>query len=270
MAVILDLKEGSFLEDTTQGFRAARACVVTDIVAAPDVILKTALDTAGVPQEGDPYPGITVIEVVRRTARALACKKVSIICEYAPPGASSLSLENTTPDNNGDGFKRISSTTVSERRNTDHQGNPITVLPPSAGHDQDFFDQLEDKEPQPGVADGVRAEHVISFQRHEVDPPQQRGQDFVGKLNTAGVGPYAAKTLLCINVTGVTVNLGTSYQVDYEFVYRPDGWDQVFEWIDTRRRVPLTDSQHEDTVSRKVVQIIGDTAYAPLNLDFTV
>lgn len=92
---------------------------------------------------------------------------------------------------------------------------------------------------QPAEVDGFLATPVHTVTRTELESPAALARAFVGKVNASSFLGEPAETWLCTAIEGVSEDQGVSYQVTYEFEYRPDGWRAEVVFIDERTNRPV-------------------------------
>lgn len=261
--VIEDLIAGSVTFDKN-GYSATRIFLVHNIPASipgsgtaselPHSHLFNIFSLSAIPNYGDVHPSVPSINAyglnVAPVNEEASVAKVTI--NYSIP-----TYETKEPDVSDPGLIQVGSTVTAAVTNKDKDGTPVTVS--LTGYD----DQLAELEI-------LVPEVVFNFERRESASPITKAITYVGHVNSSSVASYAAKTLLCIGIEGVSNDDGANYSVSYRFQYNPSTWRKDVVYID-----PETSQPHKDVslVPTKAgvtedVDIYLEANFNTLNLDF--
>ncbi len=109
--------------------------------------------------------------------------------------------------------------------------------------------------------------HTLRFSHSSSSSPEADAMAYVGMVNSAYWHGGDAKTWLCMSITGRSTDNGATYQVQYEFGWRPysdnvQGWEARVYLIDKSTGKPFKNLV-EDT-GKKWVEIYNATAFGGL------
>jgi len=262
ITVTEDIIEGQAAAITSNGPTATR--VFRAQTDASETMMEILAD-ASIPQYFDSYPDtggtgqfidIFALEIsVEPTDRQNNIYNVTV--QYARPDA----IEKEAGETADDSLIQVGSSVTSEETQVDKDGNQLVI-------------QLTNEPDQNGSVDIQVPETVLLFERKEGSSPLSKSIANTGKVNSAslGSGTYAAKTLLCLGIEGVSSDNGDTWQVTYRFQYKPGTWNAEAVYED-----PETGRIHEDVDLSSAAnstngwidkEIYSEADFSNLNLPF--
>jgi len=172
-----------------------------------------------------------------------------VTISYSRPDSSSQPPAVTPSDS----VIQVGSSVTSGKTQLDNSGAQIMVSLTG------YPDQVGDVEIQV-------PETVILFESKEIGSPLTKSIANTGRVNSSTVGGFAARTLLCLGIEGVSTDNGINWQVTYRFQYRVDTWDAVVVYIDpeTDRPADTIDIAGNDGVT--IAQIYPTADFNSLGL----
>ena len=179
--VIAELVENHRYEDVLAGFEITRVSYVSDLPDAPNRQLIEAVNTLGIPQTRDTYPGTTGIDVVRRISDPDGPNAARVTCIYSAKQNVSTYNQPVPITNDGQNVKQISSGTRELVTVLDRSSTPMTISPPAA---------FQGWDPYLSEAKFLVPAGEIVFERPETSVAAARARNFVGRLNSAAIGAY--------------------------------------------------------------------------------
>ena len=156
----------------------------------------------------------------------------------------------------------VTTSTAQETTNRDWEGKFVVLEHPG---------QAVTK--QTGTMSVLVPRTSISIKRLESDSPLERSKEFTGKVNAENWtvdGSAPARTWLCSAISGNSNDGGATFEVTYDFLYRPNtsiwydgeenptavaGWDQVITFTD-----PETGKIPDDVIDEDTGKILIATA----------
>ncbi len=211
MTITPDLIKSQSLSINDKGYSSERSFIINNVTGDVAAKLYNSMNSAGIPQFGDPHPVVPNIFV--SSVRALPIKngtQISISVTYSPPDIK----EDSVADDGSEisGSISVKSSTISDRTYKDINGNFMTVTWHTGASLIKATRQAEVQRPQMSV----------SLSRIEDIFPKQALIDFVGTINSQGWSGFPPKTWLC---TGINVTQGKDgFNVDYDFSYNKLEW----------------------------------------------
>jgi hypothetical protein len=133
---------------------------------------------------------------------------------------------------------------VQVETNKTAQGNVITVGYSSGGADQG------------GLVSKLVPNTTISVTRRESGSPGFKSRTYVGKVNAGSWSrdPGAlARTWLCTAITGRSTDGGSTYEVNYQFQYREETWDETVVYMDTETGRPAVGITDGDGIEEYII-----------------
>jgi hypothetical protein len=97
-----------------------------------------------------------------------------------------------------------------------------------------------------------------------VSSPRARAEANVGKTNDALWNGYAANTVLCTSIVGNSRDGGATYDVRYEFEYKPNGWTELVVFKDEETGRPIANLVAG--VSKVTVDLYDEADFDALNI----
>lgn len=168
---------------------------------------------------GAPHPSVPLVYVDSIAIDMKDTSKARAIVEYrpanssgpAPPGAPAVT--------------RFGASAQYEETNLDGQGNLIYVEHQVETTDEEtgetFYDQVRQT---PRISKQV-PHPVLTMTRTETSSPAAKALQYVGTVNASSWNGGPSRTWLCVAIEGETADGGETFQVEYEFHFRPDTWD---------------------------------------------
>ena len=230
--ITYDTIEGADGIETSVGWEVRRTLILEGITGTDPDMLKTAVETPGVPALGDTLTGFENLYLRERRPSALGDGNVRIDLIYrhrdatSDPGDPSAGATTT----------EVGTSLQQQDRTTDFNGDVMkTSYTPTGG------DPWEDR---PVIAPVLKPHSTIVHTRTEGGSPGAASRDYVGKVNSGSwsLDPGAlARTWLCTSITGHTEDNGVTYVTTYVFEYNEDTWDHVAVYIDPSTGGPPKD-----------------------------
>jgi hypothetical protein len=242
-----DLIQSSRVRRTADGWEAIRVFMVDDATGTGNFLYDAATAT-GIPAYGAAHPTIAGIKVVEIDAAPVSTDSTAAVVtvSYRKP----LPFQQPDPaDDNETPTRSIAATVVEEIANKDSTGTIVTVT-----------DGVDVQVAQFSLQKPTTA---LVFERRELNIPKTRASSYVGFLNSSTFDGFPAGTLLMTGISAVTRDNGGSYDVRYEMLYRPDGWEvTVYYRLDNG--LPADGLTAPDGI--KDVTVYGTANFSSLNL----
>lgn len=221
-----DTIESAALEQSGEGYNVTRRFLVEGITGAtgPERCLD-ALSASGIPAYGAACPGaspLSSLKVVSRSVEPISMTQAWVNITYRRPTRK----ERPEPTTNSEApTRRLGASVEAQDTNKDASGALMTVVHNSIS--------------QVATVSVQKPTLSLSFDRKEIDNPEQRAKDYVGKVNDDTWEGGAAGTWLCTRIDSSTDNDGVSYNVSYEFLYNAATWNATVYWTDEDGRPPF-------------------------------
>ena len=183
-------------------------------------VMTNALNASGIPRMGQTLAGFEGLVCTEQAPDAQGGGVVNVRCRFERIG-----YEDATVDEGpGQARIRVGSSLQQVTTSKDVDGGQIAV-------------QWPDKPDQGGTVTVGRPHTVIHVLRREYGSPLVNSKAYVGKTNLPNQfrlgGPCAVNTWRCNSISGDSSDGGRTYDVEYEFEYAPEGWDQTVEYTDS-------------------------------------
>lgn len=258
MSTTIDIIEGTIIE-TADGYETTRVAIVRGVSGSAQVRQFNALNAPGVPRLFEQHPAIPGVICFRRQATPQADSKAifNVQLLYRTPEPAIL-----PPDPSAPGVVEVGASLSEQTTQRDADGNPITVSYtfPSTYADKQLagqtFTQGGDVRIQLPIT-------VLRETRRETQDPRVKSREFMQRVNKFPVFSGAARTYLCSRINGRTTDGGKSYEVGYEFLYNPLGWDATVVFRDPKTNLPIA-APTADAV--KSVRIYSEIDFSRLRL----
>lgn len=220
---ILDIDGSRFTTTNTNGTWDRRFRVVGIEATAMEAMFAEVLGV--LPQPGDPagapYAGLLVgRRVIERIIGEpnQTTRQAEGVVTYAVP-TSSASVPPPINDNGA-------TTSISVRSFTE-QEETATSVNPSTGSVERITVQDSD-----GLTRGVRvvvpkSRARITAVRKEINYPKSRIDTYTNRINLGVWNGYADSTIRVESIAADTVSGGNDWDVEYVFLFRPEGWDAI-------------------------------------------
>lgn len=230
--VITDILDGTSGKlNRIRGWSFDRKFVATGVTGSKHEKIVKAYAMEGMPQIGDPHPAQPSAILEDFSGVSIdADGSVSGILQYRTP-------DRTVPTD--DDVVITGSTTLSQvDTNVAFDG---TILTTQYTYPTDYK-ELETLRgvtvDQPAIVSKLIPQPTETFTLIESDNPRVKSSIYVGKLNSETFLDGNAKTWMCTGIRWNSQNGGVTYQVSYDFQWRPDGWDEVIVFIDPQTAHP--------------------------------
>lgn len=106
------------------------------------------------------------------------------------------------------------------------------------------------------------ADLTWSKNKIENSSPESKAENYVSKVNSSSWRGYPVKTWLCTRIYGRSTDGGETYNVTYDFQYRPDNWDHTAIFIKDDGKPP----KETDGDSKKTYSLLKEANFNNLNL----
>lgn len=223
------LQRGSLSQESERGANITRGFLV-EVPAGADPADKDRLAIAECPSLLDWHPTIPGAYCSGHRTESVDPTHIRVLVSYTLPAAPA-GQEEPSETVNPQITIGASVTTVQTEKDKDDGEMFVRYYPDpdSTENMQTHIVQAEVMVPCP----------MFRCQRWEPGSPGPNAVRFVGKLNSTAILGCSAKTLLCTQIEGTSSDGGLTYMVNYEFQYKPDGWQFTAVYIDPdTNRVP--------------------------------
>lgn len=259
MAVILDIRDGDVSRDT-DGLHTSRIVRVTSLSGDAATRLYNAMNASGVPRYGEPHPSIPHLRAISISA-APDEAGARITVNYGQP-----TFEQKEPNETEQPIIQVGSTLQESQTSKDKDDNLIFTEFTYTPVDEDGNQGEEITEKFVPVLALQTAQTAVEYQRRENANPLQKSLLYVGKVNSVGIGLFAARTLLCTGIEGQSNDGGISYSVGYRFQYNPRTWDVEFFYIDQETGQPHKDVTISPANGYGTARLYNEIDMRPLNV----
>lgn len=251
IVVTFDLVSNHEVTEIIGGVELTRVVRVTGLTAAPDGQLLEALRDSGVPQIFTLWPGEPWY-VIRREAFPDGPNAARIVLTYGNNNRSTFN-QPEPPVNDGLDVKQFSAG-IQEVETTRDEGDvKMSIAPPAS---------LAGLPNYLSTARIFKPNGTLLFERLESSPPGARVRDYLGMLNSIGLGSYPARSLLFARLDAQSDDGGRQWRCTYEFRYDPGLWKH-------RDRYRAPDNKVPDDAAEVTFDVQGTTDFTVLGLDFT-
>ena len=261
MSVTKNIITGESVSEGPDGFRATVVYHLTGVTGNPEQRVASALFTAGIPQPGDPYPGIAGLRVHSRTATPITdstTTAVKVVVQYEQLKVDQQPADSTQLPQISVGGSLNQVTTQK-----DVFGNQITVSHTFDQADADGNITTTTKT-QGGEVEVQVPATVFQYVRREPISPGILSLEYVGKINGSFFAGADAGKWLCTRIEGQSDDGGQTYTVTYEFQKNDDGWDATVLYIDPDTGRPPIGLVEGEGI--KTVQVYRMADFGQLNL----
>lgn len=216
------INEGTYLERIGFLYEAQVRFFIEGVSSADRRVAQAqAMQAAGVPVAGEPYPA-TLPPPPGFNAAPFTCRSVRVTsidgrnwiadARYAQGGGGG-EVDRTPEQVVAQTTIEVSADVVEVETNVDRDGNLLTVS---------YTNAQGVTKTQPGLVRVQRPVVRYRFRREERRSPDEKSHAYIGTVNSDTVGRFERGTLLCQNLSGTSDDDGLSYQVEYVFSYRPE------------------------------------------------
>jgi hypothetical protein len=276
MAIQFEWLSGDNSASISNGaYSVTRSGIATGLAAFdPDERTLRVTEDAQCPQLGDlhPYYDSGNLRVSDLRVNLIDGDKADVSVTYTTPSFSIIQSE-PDPVNNpraqAAGATEIGGSVLSDTTNTDKDGTRLSVsylvteIKQSDGSSVPLESSFTDTQ-HPEV-EIFRPQMVLRKSTYQAASPFATAASYVGRVNSGIVWGFAARTLLCRNITGRYEGDGTQYLVEYEFEYRASTWDVRIQYTDSvTGQVPA----NVTSSGNKLVRIYPEIDFNSLGLTF--
>lgn len=241
MTITRNLIDGASLTESATGYALTVVYVLENVSGNGDQQQFNALQDARVPRIGDGHPVIPGIQVTERSAEPVDDTVMRVTVQYGVPDAANTPAYDLGQASGPQGTISISSAVVTEQTQFDVRGFPLKVSYTGKLTDDKGETQEVKGEEQVATVEIQRPETIITFTRRERGSPLFFATDAVGSLNVTDIGRFRAGTLLLTRIEADSDDNGFTFNVVYEFQYRPVGWSVSVVYIDPQTDRPPVD-----------------------------
>ncbi len=270
MAVTGNLIGGSALTQTDTAIEKTQIWLVNGLSGTDAEKEYEALTAGGVPVMGDalgsavPLSNVQVVEKRARPASGSSTTQMEVAVRY-----SSRRVALANPSDTAVPVFESSSSLASEVTDLDMNGAQVKLTYTFAADHKS--NTAETTQTVPAYMNVLKPEHVETMRRIEsgVDP-RDIARAYLGKTNSAvwfptiGNDADSIGTWLCTVADGRSPDGGSTWEMTYQFAYRPDGWTKRVVFEDPTTGKPVTDPV--DGTSFKNVTVYGAADFTQLNL----
>lgn len=240
--VIVNIIDGESAQWTADGWQFQRKAFVHGLTGPAVARLRQAVEALGV-RIGDPHPDNARAKLESVSPSMVGANECEVNLTYRQRAKDdSNNTDNCTIE--------VSASLGQEQVNTDFEGNAIW----SVYGGVEYTGTLQKMVPQV----------VIRASRVEDGSPGEKALEYVGTVNDGGWSLHseaAVRTWMCTGIGGRSSDGGLTYEVSYEFAYRPDNWDERFVIMDPTTGKPIADDAYED------FQLYTEKNFSALNLN---
>jgi hypothetical protein len=254
--------------DSGTGPELSRGFHVTGLTGDESGRLIDALNQPKIPKLGSVHPKLGTLFAVERSATMADANQARVIVTYRVPKADAGEPTSEGGDL-GKGAPGVSTKdkgtiSVGASNSTrevfrDVTGKLMTVgtiievdkkvTDPKTGTETTV--SVKEADIQLRSAQIIEPNVILSVSRVESGSPDQKAREFVGTINSkplggkikaSGLGVKGADppgTWLCTRITGTSNDGGSTYNVQYEFQYQPNGWHFLASYINKKTGQPL-------------------------------
>lgn len=259
-ATVSDIIEGHISEDASAGYSVERVFMVSGVSGAAHARGYNALNAPGVPRLFEGHPSIPSLFCSQRTATPMgdSSDRFRVTCRYKLPDFAILQPDESAPGliSVGGGLSQVAT-----QKDVDGNAISVTYTYPDDHGDKTLAGRSYTQGGEVGLMVPVT---VLRETRRESVNPNFKARAYVGRVNSFPIWNGAARTYLCTRIEGESRDGGESYEVAYEFQYKPEGWDAsvVFRDLKTNRPIPNPDAE-----ALKTVPIYAGIDFGGLNLN---
>lgn len=239
MATVVEdvIGEASVNVDSS-GVTATRMFIVHELGGSKESRVARALVAPRVPQYGHPHPGLSGVYVTQIAAKLIPndIDSVMVTITYKTPDSKKGGASNKLKISTGATLQNVQTTFLAP----DAQGKQL-LLPKVTykwGAKDGAIRPNGKTDAQGGVVDVMVAVPFVRFIRKEKTHPLDKNIQFCNTVNSATFLGKKTRTWWCSRLDGDSDDEGLTYLVNYEFQYRPEGWDVDMVFIDSATGKP--------------------------------
>lgn len=235
------LTEGAQLTETSSGFTLSVTFLLEDVPGTGAQQQYFALQDARIPRIGDGHPVVPGISVLSRAVEPVDDTIMRISVEYGVPDTNEQQAYEIGQAPGPEGTISVSAAVSSEETQFDIAGRPLKVAYTGKLTDDDGNPVEVKNEEQVATVEIQRPEMIVNFTRKERGSPLFFAVEAVGKVNLTDLGIYRRGTLLLTRIDADSDDNGITFNVTYEFQYRPPGWAVTIVYTDPQTDRPPVD-----------------------------
>lgn len=219
--VVRDLIAESSIEETRDGLTATRVFVVEGVGGAAGARLALAIRDSNIPAYGDAHPNIPDIQVVHKSARPIDMETFHVLVTYQQTDSLDVVGGRETIE--------VGSTPSTRQTSRDYRGLQLTkqVVIEDVDDEGNVTTRTETR-----VAEIEEEVALVTYivRRREYENPARNAMYYTNSVS----GNWK-----CSRIFGSSDDGGVTYNVTYELIYNPNGWDVVVEDRDDAGRIIL-------------------------------
>jgi len=244
MAIVVtaDIIRGTTGKVTRAGWEFERIFEVRGLTGNAYARIYAGLFASGMPRIGDVHPHLAytyVEEIVPEVEDSTSAVRYRVV--YRTPSARTPATSSTLIE---DAYSMTQRTTSFDR-----DGNYLSVTYNDAAYKQ-------------GDATVPDTERSIRYVRVEASSPEPRWKFHDGTVNSSQWKGYPARSLFC-TMNARSSNNGLTWEVTYQFIYRPEGYDVVLVYHDSNGDIPSDVSASNGVGTARVIR---ESDFNQLNL----
>lgn len=255
-----DILEGSNgVKDYLGWIELERIMIVSEIsLAVTGWVAKVneAISAAGL-VIGNQHPDISYLCLRRIQPEGMANDTIKLTCLYTK--YSILSPFNKRRANNS---VRVGASLIQETTDRDKDGGKLYVsyIYPATYYKPDYQSKADSI-----VVNATVLRPQVRWNKFKIETasPENKAADYVGSVNLSTWRGKPARTWMCTEIMGESFDEEETFEVQYEFQYNPNTWDDVISYI---REDGKTPEDLIDDVGRKVKRIKPEMNFNNLNL----
>lgn len=252
-----------------KGFEATVGFKVLGLEGNAEERMFNALQQEGIPQRGDPHPGIPDIRAFNFTVNvdSGSPNDFIIVVSYkrlegkdGPPDESQLPQISLIHN-----LERV--ITNFSRENVDQAtnlGDQIVVMSEITETDPGEVPRTYIDKQTVDVS-FMRPQISVVFKRREELAPTQKALQFLGKVNSVNFLGDGPRFWLCTDLSAESSDGGASFNVTYAFQRNPATWDITVIYVDADGR-PLADPQESEGEIIRDIKIYDAEDFNDMNL----
>lgn len=259
----LETMDGTLLY-TEDGDEVVEYYFIKDLVGYPQSRKFQALYCPGIPRKFDPHPFDPNIYVSAVNVLLLDQDRAKVSVKYLSPKE-----DKQKPDDTGKCLIDVGATVQEVTSNMDVNGDPIIV-----SYDYIEFDnqgnRTETNVQETGEVKFQQPMVVIRLTRRETESPFERSKYYTGKVNLSEAFGDPPGWWLCTKLEGSSKDGDETYDVDYEFQRKVNGWTATAVFIDPETNAPPEDAQKQTDAGGDAivtVQIYYGAEFNDLNIE---
>jgi len=263
MSLTIDIKDGAGGKKTeSKGWELTRIATVTGLTGSAHAMIIDAVEnTEGMPSIGDAHPARDYAKLRTIEVESVSNDAVTLRLIYRD---SDIGVFPTTP--NAEAVIEVGASVSQLETNKDYTGALMSTTytyPASYKHNAEMRSQTVN---QGAMVSRLIPQRVYRASKRETTTAyaiESLNDLYQGKVNSGVWRGYSARTWLCMGISGSSDDGGTTYNVTYDFQYRPDTWDESVFFIDPYDGKPPQDISGD---AQKTYQIYSTANFNNLDI----